>query len=486
MNIALDNLSIEVLFSFFQSKKKIVLNIENIQRINDSYNYLKNKIEQLDKPIYGVNTGFGSLCQTVISKENLSDLQLNLLRSHAAGQGKSLNKELSRLMLLLKIRNLCLGYSGVSLELIERLIFLYNNNIIPVVYEYGSLGASGDLAPLAHLSLPLLNEGEVWINDSIVQNYKAFETPLKLKAKEGLALINGTQFMLALGLYALQDAKNLLVKSIEVAAFSIEAYLCRPEPFMKYSHQIRKHKGQMWVAETIEKLLADSLLVHSESRVVQDPYSFRCIPQVLGAAYGVLQQVVDVFQVELNSVTDNPNVFAAEDKILSAGNFHGQALAFALDYLSLALCEIGSISERRTYKFQAGERNLPIYLTKNGGLNSGLMIAQYTAASLVSANKQLATPASIDNIESSNGQEDHVSMGANAALKNLKIIENLKSIIAIEFLCASRALLYRDQSQFSQHAKTNLAQFERIHPQTETDQFMKPQIDAARLYLFDF
>lgn len=425
---------------FIRSSAPLILSSEEKQLVEKSFQYLQSKIKQSQKPIYGVNTGFGSLCDTEIDTQELGQLQVNLLRSHASGCGNYVPQEIVRIMILLKIKSLCKGYSGVQLPLIEQLVAMYNNHINPVVYEMGSLGASGDLAPLAHLSLPLIGEGYVWENDKIVN---ARETNLKLGPKEGLALINGTQFMQAYGIYILKLAYGIFSRSNLNAAACIDAYNGLIGPFLPFSHEIRPHQGQKTVASEILQYLDGSEIQKQDNIVVQDPYSFRCVPQVHGATYDVIQQVEKIFEIEINSVTDNPNVFVEEDLILSAGNFHGQTLALHLDFLAMALAEIGSIAERRIYRLLEGKRGLPAFLTDNPGIESGLMIAQYTAASIVSQNKQYCTPSSVDNIESSNGQEDHVSMGANAAIKCLKVAQNVMRIQAIELLTVNRSIHYR-------------------------------------------
>jgi histidine ammonia-lyase len=432
--------SIEQVVSFVKNNYKIKLKKDDKECILRSFNYLQQKINKDKQPIYGINTGFGSLCNTKINPNDLGQLQVNLLRSHACGCGGYVPKEIVKLMLLLKIINLSKGYSGVQLPIVEELVKLYNNNTIPVVFEMGSLGASGDLAPLAHLSLPLIGEGKVW-GENEIQNAKP--TNIQLGPKEGLALINGTQFMQAYGIYILNMAKGIMKRANINAAGCVDAYRGVLSPFLPYSHIIRPHLGQQKVAREILSYLQDSEIQKLPNDVVQDPYSFRCAPQVHGTTYEVIKQVKKIFEVEMNSVTDNPNIFIEEDLILSAGNFHGQILALHLDFLAIALAEIGSIAERRIYRLMEGRRGLPPFLTNNAGLESGLMIAQYTAASLVSQNKQYCTPSSIDNIESSNGQEDHVSMGANAALKCLKVAENVLRIQAIELLAINRAIHLR-------------------------------------------
>jgi histidine ammonia-lyase len=439
--------SLNTLKDFILSGQVLELNQESIHKIQASYDYLQNKIKNENAIIYGINTGFGSLCNTIIPDSDLSELQYNLLRSHACGTGDFVPQSIVKLMLLLKVKSLSYGYSGVHLNTVKRLVDFYNLNIIPVVYQQGSLGASGDLAPLSHLSLPLIGEGEVWVNKQMVAASEVLKkhnlNPIQLGPKEGLALINGTQFMLAYGVDAMLKSDQLLELSSRIAACSIDAFDARPEPFLPYTHDIRNQNGQKIVAKQISDLLTGSEILNQKKTQVQDPYSFRCIPQVHGASFDAINHVKSIIENELNAVTDNPNVFEEHDMVISGGNFHGQTLAIHLDFAAIALSELANISERRIYKLISGERNLPAFLTNNTGLESGFMIAQYTAAGIVSQNKQLCTPASVDSIVSSNGQEDHVSMGANAATKLFKVCENVQQVLAIEMLTASRAFNFR-------------------------------------------
>jgi len=433
--------------------KKLALSEEATAAIAKCRNYLDDKMQANDAPIYGINTGFGSLCNVKISNENLAQLQENLVKSHACGTGDEVPHEIVKIMLFLKIQSLSYGHSGVQLQTVERLIDFYNHDILPIVYTQGSLGASGDLSPLAHLCLPLIGEGEVYYDGFRQPAHKVLGklklAPIVLQSKEGLALLNGTQFMSAYGVYNLLQAEKLAYLADVISAVSLEGFDGRKEPFTDLIHLVRPHKGQVNTAARMLELLEDSEITAQPKAHVQDPYSFRCIPQVHGATKDTLDFVKKVFTTEINSVTDNPNIFVGEDVIISGGNFHGQPLALALDYLGIALAELGNISERRTYQLISGLRGLPAFLVQNPGLNSGFMIPQYTAASIVSQNKQLATPASIDSIVSSNGQEDHVSMGANAATKTLKIVENLERILAIELFNAAQALEFRRPLQSS-------------------------------------
>lgn len=426
-----------------KSGEKISLSPAMVANIQKGRAFLEDYIDRATAPVYGVNTGFGSLCNTEIGKEDLGRLQENLVRSHACGVGELVKPEIVKYMLLLKIMGLSKGNSGIRLETINALVDLYNHDIIPVVYDQGSLGASGDLSPLAHLSLALLGEGRVYYKNLIVETEKVFDRkglkPISLGAKEGLALLNGTQFMSGYATYILAHLEDQMHHLDKIAALSLDAYDGRIEPFDDAVHAVRPHTGQRETARIMREMLADSEWISKLKKHVQDPYSFRCIPQVHGASRDAIAYVKSVVETEINSVTDNPTLIPDEDKIISAGNFHGQPLALVLDFLCIAMAELASISERRTYKLIGGQRGLPAYLVANPGLNSGLMIAQYTAASVVSQNKQLCTPSSVDTIDSSNGQEDHVSMGANGATKALRVFENIKKVFAIELLNAAQA-----------------------------------------------
>jgi len=437
-------LSIDLISAIISGKYSIALSEHAKGQINNCRNYLDDKLKRNNDPVYGINTGFGYLQNVKVAQENLTKLQHNLLLSHACGTGEEVPKEIVKLMLLLKIQSLSYGFSAISLKTVQRLIDFYTYDILPVVYTQGSLGASGDLAPLAHLALPLIGEGEVMYQDNKIKTVDLYKKlnwePLALQSKEGLALINGTQFMSAYGIYILLKTQRLTAWADKIAAMSIDAFDCRIEPFDALSHQIRPHTGQIETAQIIHAYLQGSEMIARGGKQTQDPYSFRCVPQVHGASKDGIAYICSVFETEINSVTDNPNVLPHEDRIISAGNFHGQPLALSLDFLCIALAELGSISERRVFQLISGQRGLPPFLVKNAGLNSGLMIAQYTAASIVSENKQLCTPSSVDSIVSSNGQEDHVSMGANGATKCLRVVRNLENILAIELLTATQAL----------------------------------------------
>jgi histidine ammonia-lyase len=452
--------------------------------------YLDQKLETSRAPIYGINTGFGSLYNRNISHDQLEKLQENLVKSHACGTGPEVPSEIVKLMLFLKVQSLAYGYSGVQLVTTERLLNMFNENIFPVIYEAGSLGASGDLAPLAHLSLPLIGLGEVCYNNDRLSgsdiNQRFNWSAIHFQAKEGLALLNGTQFMSAYGTWCTLHAHRLMHLTNIIAALSLDAFDGRIEPYLQQVHAIRPQAGQVKVAAAIQKLLEGSELIVQPKKHVQDPYSFRCIPQVHGASADAIGYVTNVMLTEVNSVTDNPNVFPEDDMIVSAGNFHGQPLALALDFLSIALSELGNISERRTYQLISGVRDLPNYLVANPGINSGLMIPQYTAASLVSQNKQLASPASVDSIVSSNGQEDHVSMGANAATKAYRIVNNLYSILAIELITAAQALMFRRPLKTSAYLEEFVHTFREHVPFIEDDRVLHNDIKKAEMFLKKF
>lgn len=445
--ISSDILTLEQIQYIIDNHVKLGLSEESKVNISKCRAYLDEKMASQNEPIYGINTGFGSLCNVKISNQHLTQLQENLVRSHACGMGDEVPSIIVKLMLLLKIQSLSYGHSGVQLQTVERLIDFYNNDVLPIVYTQGSLGASGDLAPLAHLSLPLIGEGEVVVNGQRMSGAEMLDhfgwQSITLQSKEGLALLNGTQFMSAYGVYALIESYRLNYLADVIATLSLDAFNGRKEPFEDYIHLIRPHKGQIITAQQVLKHLQGSELINQIKQHVQDPYSFRCVPQVHGATKDVLEYVRKTFKTEVNSVTDNPNIFREDDKIISGGNFHGQPLALALDFLAIAMAEIGSISERRTYQLISGTRELPAFLVDDPGLNSGFMIPQYTAAGIVSMNKVLAHPSSVDSIVSSNGQEDHVSMGANAAVKLYQVIENVTRILAIELFNASQALEFR-------------------------------------------
>jgi histidine ammonia-lyase len=488
--ISSEVLSLETLNEIISQHKPIALSEEAKINIQKCRAYLDKKMNTTDKPIYGINTGFGSLCDVKISSENLSQLQENLVKSHACGIGDEVPQEIVKIMLLLKIQSLSYGYSGVQLLTVERLIDFYNNDILPVIYELGSLGASGDLAPLAHLSLPLLGEGLVNFEGKKVHASNVLKKynwkPIVLQSKEGLSLLNGTQFMSAYGSFVLLKSLKYSYLADLIGTIALEGFDGRQEPFNELIHFIRPHKGQIQTAIRVNEFLEGSQIIAQEKSHVQDPYSFRCIPQVHGASKDTIDYAKKVFTTEINSVTDNPNIFIKSDIILSGGNFHGQPLALALDFLSIALAELGSISERRTYQLISGLRGLPAFLVDNPGLNSGFMIPQYTAASIASQNKQLATPASVDSIVSSNGQEDHVSMGANAATKCLRIMNNLERILAIELMNASQAISYRSPLKSSDFIEMFLKSYREVVPLLKEDRILHLDIEKSVAFLDSF
>jgi histidine ammonia-lyase len=459
------------------------------KNITDCRDYLDKKVKSQAAPIYGINTGFGSLCNVEIAESDLEKLQENLVMSHACGMGDEVPQPIVKLMLLLKIQALSYGKSGVQLVTVERLVDFFNNDVLPVVYQLGSLGASGDLAPLAHLSLPLLGKGEVNYQNKKQNAADVLKTlklePVKLKSKEGLALLNGTQFMSAYGVYILLKAEKLNSNADLIGAMSLDAFDGRIDPFKDHIHTIRPHNGQLQTAKAVREILEGSEILSQAKKQVQDPYSFRCIPQVHGATKDTTAYVKSVFETEINSVTDNPTVFPEYDEIISGGNFHGQPLALALDFLCIAIAELGNISERRTYQLIAGLRNLPAFLIAKPGLDSGFMIPQYTAASIVSQNKQLCTPASADSIVSSNGQEDHVSMGANAATKCLKVLENTERVLAIELMNSAQALEFRRPLKSSKTIENLHSSFRKKVGFIEHDKIMYKELDAALNFILE-
>ncbi|MDV7187239.1 histidine ammonia-lyase [Lutibacter sp. TH_r2] len=482
-----DSISFENLRTIIHTNMLLKLSDEAIDNIKKCRLYLDEKIKNNHQPIYGINTGFGSLCNVKIDNKNLRKLQENLVKSHACGTGEEVPQDIVKLMLLLKIQSLSYGHSGVQLETVLRLIDFYNNNIIPIVFTQGSLGASGDLAPLAHLSLPLFGEGNVHYKGKKVTGksiLKKFEwSKIKLKSKEGLALLNGTQFMTAYGVHLVLKSYKLSYLADLIGTLSLEAFDGRISPFKDLIHKIRPHYGQLKTAKRIKEFLQESEIIHQSKEHVQDPYSFRCIPQVHGASKDAFEYVKKVFTTEINSVTDNPNIFIEEDEIISGGNFHGQPLALALDFLAIALAELGNISERRIFQLVSGLRGLPPFLVKNPGLNSGFMIPQYTAASIVNQNKQLANPCSTDSIVSSNGQEDHVSMGANSATKAKRIVDNLETILAIELLNASQALHFRLPLKTSPFLESILKSFRDEVDFIENDKILSTEIEKTKLFI---
>lgn len=476
-------LTIQGIEDILRSGSSLALSPEAAERITKCRTYLDEKIRNQSGPVYGINTGFGSLCNRTVSGDDLETLQKNLVISHACGIGEPVHTDLVQLMLLLKVHGLAFGKSGVQLETVQRLIDLFNHKVYPVVRELGSLGASGDLAPLAHLVLPLLGMGEVTYNGVIlpateVMAKLGFEN-IHLKSKEGLALLNGTQFMSAHAVKVLMMASKLIRVADVTASFSLEAYNGRIDPFRAEIQQVRPHPGQIETASNIRRILNGSQLLENPGKAVQDPYSFRCIPQVHGAVKDTFNHALQVVVTEINSVTDNPTLFPENDLILSGGNFHGEPLAFVLDFLSIAMAELGNIAERRVYRLISGQRGLPEFLSPHPGLNSGFMIPQYAAASVVSQNKQLSTPSSVDSITSSNEQEDHVSMGANAATKALRVAKNLERILAVELLVSTQALEFREPDKTSPYLREMLASYRGQIPFVKDDVLMYELMDLS-------
>ncbi len=476
-------ISLQEIEEILDQHTELVLGADARDAIIRCREYLDVTIGGSERNIYGVNTGFGFLCNTTVDHDSLGQLQRNLMISHACGMGEEVPQHLVKRMLLLKILGLSHGNSGVQLVTVERLITFFNLNILPVVYQQGSLGASGDLAPLAHLTLPLIGEGEAWFQGKKHPSMDVLKAigvdAIELQSKEGLALLNGTQFMSTYASYAAAKANQLWNNWVRVAALSLEAYDGRPEPFQQNVNAIRNQHGQIQTAEAFRAIFEGSEIIRQAKTHVQDPYSFRCIPQVHGASKDAIDYCSSIVEREVNAVTDNPTVFPEEEEIVSAGNFHGQPLAISMDFLAIAIAELGSISERRVYKLISGTRNLPPFLAENAGLNSGFMIVQYTAASIVSQNKQYCTPASIDSIDSSNGQEDHVSMGANAATKLFKVIENCISLQAIELLTAAQAIEFRRPLKSSAPIEHLLADFRLVVPYISQDKYMRPLMQQS-------
>jgi len=477
------HLSIECVEAILKENKKLALSEDAVGRIVRCREYLDNKMKSQKEPIYGVTTGFGSLCNISVGADELSQLQKNLMTSHACGTGERVPNEIVKLMLLLKVQSLSYGHSGVQLCTVQRLVDFFNEDILPVVYQQGSLGASGDLSPLAHMCLPLIGLGEVEYKGRIVKAEEVLKEkgwePIELKSKEGLALLNGTQFMSSYGVWALIQSKRLSRVADLVGAISLEAFDGRQEPFDNSVHVVRAHNGQLETARVMRELLAGSELIARKKVHVQDPYSFRCIPQVHGASKDTIAYVASVLTTEINSATDNPTIVPDEDKVISAGNFHGQPIALPMDFLAIAVAELGNISERRIYQLISGERGLPKFLVAKPGLNSGFMIPQYTAASIVSQSKGLCWPASCDSIPSSQGQEDHVSMGSNAATKLYRVVCNTERVLAIELFNAAQALEFRRPARSSEKLEALVAEYRKVVPFVDDDQVMYPHIASS-------
>ncbi|MDD2299657.1 MAG: histidine ammonia-lyase [Fermentimonas sp.] len=485
--IGQSELAIEDLEWIVSNNIKVELAPEAKERIQKCRDYLDRKIEKEQVPIYGITTGFGSLCEHTVSNDDLSTLQENLVKSHACSVGDEVAPLIVKLMFILKAHALSLGYSGVQVATVQRMLDLFNNDILPIVYDKGSLGASGDLAPLANLFLPLIGVGDVFYKGKKQDIGHVLDEfgwePIKLQSKEGLALLNGTQFMSAHGVYAIMKVKRLSARADLIAAVSLDAYDGHIEPFEEKLHLIRPHLGQLETSQNVRRFLEGSEIISREKNHLQDPYSFRCVPQVHGATKDAIDYVKSVVHTEINSVTDNPTIFPDDDMIISGGNFHGQPLAVAYDFLAIAIAELGNISERRTAQLILGKRGLPEFLVANPGLNSGFMIPQYVAASVVSQNKMYCTPASIDSIVSSNGQEDHVSMGATSAIKLLKVMDNLDIILSIELMNAAQALEFRRPLKSSPIIEKVVKEYRKEVPFIDEDIVMYKEIRKTVSFL---
>lgn len=485
--ISAEHLTIERIGEVVYNGYKLELSDDARNRIIRCREYLDEKIAKTTRPVYGVTTGFGSLCDVSVNPDQLAQLQINLMMSHACGVGDRVPNDIVKMMMLLKVQSLSYGYSGCKLDTVQRLVDFFNNDIYPVVYMQGSLGASGDLVPLAHMSLPLVGLGEVEYQGKVISGAEMLKIfgwePIHLVSKEGLALLNGTQNMSAFAVWSLLQAEKLSDWADKIAAMSLDAYHGLLSPFTKAVHVVRPHQGQLDTAAHMMELLEGSEIAATPKDYVQDPYSFRCIPQVHGAAKDTIAYVKSVIDTEINSATDNPTVCPDDDLIISAGNFHGEPIALPMDFLSIGLSELANISERRIYKLVSGTRGLPSFLVAKPGLNSGFMIAQYTAASVVSLNKSLATPSSIDSIPSSQGQEDHVSMGANAAIKLYKIVLNVERVLAIELFNAAQALEFRRPQKSSPVIEKLFAEYRKVVPFIVNDEVMYPHIQHSIEFL---
>ena len=485
--ISAEHLTIERIGEVVYNGYKLELSDDARNRIIRCREYLDEKIAKTTRPVYGVTTGFGSLCDVSVNPDQLAQLQINLMMSHACGVGDRVPNDIVKMMMLLKVQSLSYGYSGCKLDTVQRLVDFFNNDIYPVVFMQGSLGASGDLVPLAHMSLPLVGLGEVEYQGKVISGAEMLEIfgwePIHLVSKEGLALLNGTQNMSAFAVWSLLQAQKLSDWADKIAAMSLDAYHGLLSPFTKAVHVVRPHQGQLDTAAHMMELLEGSEIAATPKDYVQDPYSFRCIPQVHGAAKDTIAYVKSVIDTEINSATDNPTVCPDDDLIISAGNFHGEPIALPMDFLSIGLSELANISERRIYKLVSGTRGLPSFLVAKPGLNSGFMIAQYTAASVVSLNKSLATPSSIDSIPSSQGQEDHVSMGANAAIKLYKIVLNVERVLAIELFNAAQALEFRRPQKSSPVIEKLFDEYRKVVPFIVNDEVMYPHIQHSIEFL---
>ncbi|MBO5602088.1 MAG: histidine ammonia-lyase [Prevotella sp.] len=485
--ISAEHLTIEKIGEIVYKGYKLELSDDAKQRIRRCRSYLDKKIARNGEPIYGVTTGFGSLCNVSIGHDHLAQLQINLIKSHACGVGERVPNDIVKIMMLLKIQSLSYGYSGCKLETVQRLVAFFNNEIYPVVYKQGSLGASGDLVPLAHMCLPLVGLGEVEYLGKVMSGEEILRKKrwkaIELSSKEGLALLNGTQNMSAFAVWSILNAERLSRWADNIAALSLDAYDGRIEPFTEAVHLVRPHQGQLETAARMRELLKGSQLIATSKAHVQDPYSFRCVPQVHGTVKDTLRYVRSVIDTEINSATDNPTVCPDEDLIISAGNFHGEPIALPMDFLAIAMSELSNISERRIYRLVSGTRGLPSFLVANPGVNSGFMITQYTAASVVSLNKSLAMPSSVDSIPSCQDQEDHVSMGANAAIKLYKVVLNTERVLAIELFNAAQAIDFRLPLRTSPILQEIYDEYRKQVPFILNDELMYPYIEKSIQFL---
>ncbi|MCK9243748.1 MAG: histidine ammonia-lyase [Candidatus Marinimicrobia bacterium] len=480
---------VDQVIKFLQSRKSLKLPASAIRKVNDARKVVLAAVES-GQTVYGINTGFGKLSQIRIAPEDLKTLQINLLRSHACGVGEPIDPEIVRTMLYLKIRNLAQGFSGCDFCVIEKLTEFFNRNLLPVVPRQGSVGASGDLAPLAHLALPLIGEGEILYQNKQIPAAELIKQglfkPIELGPKDGLSLINGTQYSTALLLTAYRQASDLILMSELAAAMSIEAILATDTPFRPEIQNLRGDSGQQIVALHLRNFLRDSSVIqsHRGCQKVQDPYSFRCLPQVLGAVRDTLDYVYHILNCEISTVSDNPLVFTKSNAILSGGNFHAEPLALAADYLTIALAEAGNLAERRISALMDPVlSSLPAFLSPQSGLNSGFMIVHCTAAALAADNRTLSMPASVESIPTSANQEDHVSMAPNAGLKLLRVIENLQKIVWIEFLAAAQGMEMRQPLKGGRGTRLGLAKTRELAAFLKTDRVLYPDLaQSARLF----
>jgi histidine ammonia-lyase len=483
-----ENLTLEQMKAVLYGKQKVQASESSMAKAQTSREAVE-KIVADSKIVYGITTGFGKFSDVLIDKDHVQDLQLNLIRSHACGVGEPFPEAVAKAMVLLRANALLKGYSGNRPLVIEKLLDLINKDIIPVIPQQGSLGASGDLAPLSHLALVLIGEGEVFYQGQRMESIKAFQIegilPVILEAKEGLALINGTQAMTAMGVVGYLESEKLALESELIASMTIEGLNGIIDAFAEEVHIARGYRQQIDTAARIRRYLSDSLLTTQQGELrVQDAYSLRCIPQVHGASWQVLDYVKEKLEIEMNAATDNPLIFDDGEKVISGGNFHGQPIAFAMDFMKVAIAELANISERRIERLVNPQLNdLPAFLSPQPGLQSGAMIMQYVAAALVSENKTLAHPASVDSIPSSANQEDHVSMGTIAARHAYQIIQNTRKVLAIELICAMQAVEYRGVEKMASHTRKLYEKGREAVPTIKADRVFSHDIEKASEYL---